>query len=142
MTPADKANFIKKLKATNGNVSKACRAAGVGRSTAYDHKKADPDFSRLWDDTIDEIVDSMEEEVFRRAVKGTLKPVFYKGEKVGQIREFSDTLLIFHLKALRPEKFRERFDIAQNIKGELDISISNQIDYIYGENPDETPENR
>jgi hypothetical protein len=35
--------------------------------------------------------------------------VFHQGQECGQIREYSDTLLIFMLKARRPEKFKERF---------------------------------
>jgi hypothetical protein len=31
---------------------------------------------------------------------------------VGVIREYSDTLLIFLLKGLRPAKYRERYDVA------------------------------
>ena len=49
----------------------------------------------------------MEAEARRRGVEGTLKPVFYKGEECGQVREYSDTLLIFLLKAHDP-KYRDR----------------------------------
>jgi hypothetical protein len=57
-------------------------------------------------------VDTLEAEADRRAAEGTLRPVFYKGEQCGEIREYSDTLLIFRLKALRPEKYRERSNVA------------------------------
>lgn len=133
LTADEKAKFIKKLKSTHGNVSRACRAVGISRTAAYDHKKADENFARLWDETIEAVSDEMEREAYRRAVQGTIKPVYYKGEKVGEIREFSDSLLQFMLKGNRPEKFRERFDIDQNIKGHLDISIDREIDSIYGD---------
>jgi hypothetical protein len=35
--------------------------------------------------------------------------VFYQGEKVGTVQKYSDTLLIFLMKGVRPEKYRERF---------------------------------
>lgn len=46
----------------------------------------------------------------RRAWKGTRKPVFHKGVVVGHIREYSDTLGMFLVKAKRPEyaDYRER----------------------------------
>jgi hypothetical protein len=34
------------------------------------------------------------------------------GRQVGSIREYSDMLLIFLLKGLRPAKYRERYDVA------------------------------
>lgn len=132
LTATEKAKFINKLKLTHGNVSRACKSVGISRNAAYEHKKTDENFSKLWDETLDAVCDEMEAEAYRRAVKGTLKPVFYQGEEVGKIREFSDSLLQFILKGNRPEKFRERFDIDQNIKGHLDISIDKQIDDLYG----------
>jgi hypothetical protein len=99
---------------THGNVSEACAAAQIGRQSAYDWRNDDADFAAAWDEALDEAADTMEREAWRRAVEGTEKPVFGslgRGEgtgEVGRIREYSDTLLIFMLKAARPEKFRER----------------------------------
>ena len=36
-----------------------------------------------------------------------MKPVFHKGEQCGVVREYSDTLMIFLLKARDPAKYRE-----------------------------------
>ena len=41
---------------------------------------------------------------------GVEKPVHYKGKRVDTVRRFSDTLLMFLLKARRPDIHRERFD--------------------------------
>jgi hypothetical protein len=49
----------------------------------------------------------MEEEARRRAVEGTKKPIFYRGQVVGHIRDYSDVLLMFLLTAHRPERYRE-----------------------------------
>lgn len=98
------------LFAECGNVSEACRGAGIGRTTAYRHRQADEAFALAWHDVEEEATDKMEAEAYRRGVKGVLKPVFQKGEEVGQIREFSDQLLIVLLKAHKPEKYRERID--------------------------------
>jgi hypothetical protein len=48
----------------------------------------------------------LEDEAVRRAYEGVERPVFQGGKQVGVVREYSDTLLIFLLKALRPEKYR------------------------------------
>lgn len=61
----------------------------------------------------------MEDEAFRRAVNGTEKPVYQGKELVGHVREYSDTLMIFMLKARRPEKFKDR--VASEISGGLTV---------------------
>lgn len=93
--------------ARTGNVKAACEAAKIGRRTAYDWRGADPEFAEAWDAAMEEAVDMLEAEGWRRAAKGVLKPVFQGGEKVGEIREYSDTLLIFLMKGHRPGRFRE-----------------------------------
>ena len=40
----------------------------------------------------------LETEAWRRAVKGTKKPVYQGGKKVGTITEYSNTLLMFLIK--------------------------------------------
>jgi hypothetical protein len=102
--------FLEAL-AGSANVRAACAAAGVGRSTAYDHRGRDGRFAEAWDDALDEACDVLEAEARRRAVKWTERPVYQGGERVGAVREYSDTLLIFLLKANRPEKYRDSYDI-------------------------------
>jgi hypothetical protein len=53
----------------------------------------------------------LEDEAVRRAYEGVEKPVCQMGKEVGVIREYSDTMLIFLLKGLRPAKYRERYDV-------------------------------
>jgi hypothetical protein len=95
------------LLAKGHTIAHAARAVGSGRTTVYTHRDADEAFRRAWDAAIDEGVEVLEEEVRRRAVDGVLKPVYQGGVKVGTIREYSDTLLIFSLKAKRPNVYRE-----------------------------------
>jgi len=73
-----------------GNVSEAARVAGVDRKTPYLRKANDLRFAAQWEDCIQEAADTLEQEANRRAMAG------------------SDLLLIFLLKGLRPEKYRER----------------------------------
>jgi len=84
----------------------AADAIGVSRRTAYTWRKQNPEFKLAWDAAIERGTDELEDEAKRRAWAGVEKPVFYQGAVVGHVREYSDTLLIFLLKARR-EKFRE-----------------------------------
>ena len=63
-------------------------------------------------------VDAFQEEAHRRAVQGIEKPVYQGGRLVGTVREYSDTLLIFLLKGLRPERYKERvyIDIEDRVR--------------------------
>lgn len=131
-----KQKFLAKLLSTAGNVAKASKAAGISRSAAYEHKTADADFSQSWDNIINEVADVMEEEVYRRGTKGVLEPVFYKGEMVAKIRKYSDRLLEFALKGKRPDVYRERFDVNQNVTGSLDLNIQATINQVYGDGDD------
>jgi hypothetical protein len=79
----------------------------MSRSAAYDWKKADHEFEKDWQAAEETGTDALEDEARRRAMDGVDKPVFYKGQRCGYVREYSDTLLIFTLKARRPEKYRE-----------------------------------
>ena len=101
--------FIAHL-ANGGTVSKACELAVVGRATAYRHRQSDEDFALAWADAEQESTERLEEEAFRRAFKGVRKPVHYQGLVVDFVEEYSDTMLIFLLKARKPDKYRERFD--------------------------------
>ncbi len=111
-----------------GTVTAACEAAGVARRTVYDARHADEDFALAWADVETESTESMELEARRRAVKGTDKPVFQGGIEVGRIREYSDTLLIFMLKARRPETYRDNVKIEHGgrVKLEQMTQLSDQ----------------
>lgn len=107
LTPKKRAEFLQCLLDA-GNVSRAALKIGMSRVRLYELKKEDEDFSAAWDEAIEIGIDALEEEARRRAYEGTDKPVFYQGYQCGAIREYSDTLMIFLLKAHRPEKFKER----------------------------------
>ncbi len=105
-TPKKKDKFIEHLRHT-GNVAASARMVGLGRSRAFELRKEDPAFGQAWEEAIDDFVDRCEEELRRRAVEGYKEDVFYGGKKVGEITKYSDVLLMFYLKSLRPGKYRE-----------------------------------
>jgi hypothetical protein len=59
----------------------------------------------------DQAAQTLEDEAVRRAYEGVERPVTVAGKRE-LVREYSDTLLIFLLKGLRPAKYRERYDVA------------------------------
>ncbi|HXF65635.1 MAG TPA: hypothetical protein VNK67_02905 [Burkholderiales bacterium] len=110
----DKAAFLEALAET-ANVTWACRAAGLPRRVAYEWREADRAFAKAWEEAVELGTDALEDEAIRRGHQGVDKPVYQGGRKVGTVREYSDTLLIFMLKARRPEKFKDRAEIDHKI---------------------------
>jgi hypothetical protein len=118
--------------AETANVSRACSAVSIARQTAYNRYEEDKEFAEKWEQAVAVGICALEDEANRRAFEGVDKPVFYQGQRTGQwvdkdgkpteskegavafkpnvIREYSDTLAIFMLKAHKPEKYRERFE--------------------------------
>ena len=90
-----------------GTVTHAASAAEIGRSTHYEWIKTDERYAGAYEDAKEAAGDSLEAEARRRAVLGVSEPVYYKGEVVGHVQKYSDTLLIFLLKGAKPEKYRD-----------------------------------
>jgi hypothetical protein len=110
LTAAKKSAMIVALGKV-GNVRGACILAKISRQTHYEWLGKDAEYGESCYDAFEDFADKLEAEVFRRGVVGDDRPIMYKGEKVGEVRERSDMLLLAALKALRPEKYRERFDV-------------------------------
>jgi hypothetical protein len=117
-TPRRARVFVETLRATGGNVSRACDAVSIGRQTAYDWRGEDEDFAAAWDEAVEAGLDDLEQEARRRAFEGLTQKKFTKGgqpiiDPVTQEqyfeRVYSDTILLRLLSAGRP-KFRERSD--------------------------------
>ncbi|MBX9745474.1 MAG: hypothetical protein K2X34_01135 [Hyphomonadaceae bacterium] len=89
----------------------AAAQARISRQALYTWRRTDPKFAHDWDEAIEAGTDLLERAALKRAVEGVKKPVFQGGEKVGEVTEYSDTLLIFLLKARRPAKYRERYEV-------------------------------
>ncbi len=89
------------------HVKDATEIAGISRTHPYKRRNEDEDFAKAWAEASELGTEALESEAGRRAYHGTLKPVYYKGNEVGQIREYSDTLLMFLLRALNPNKYRD-----------------------------------
>ena len=108
-----------------GIITVTCRKTKIGRSTVYEWLESDSDFVKKKEDAEKEAIELLEGEARRRAFQGTLKPVFYQGERCGSIREYSDSLAMFILKAKKPE-YRDRVTTEMvTPNGGIDINVYN-----------------
>ena len=94
----------------NGNNLRSCEAAGIVRSTLNKWQEI-PEFLALYTLAKDDAIDQLLHAARTRAVDGVRKPVFYRGKRCGYVPEYSDSLLMFLLKGLKPETFRDRVDM-------------------------------
>lgn len=86
----------------------AVAAAGISMPTLYGWRKEDDAFRLEEQAAISQGADRMEDELVRRAIEGVREEVYYKGKRVGERMKYSDLLLIFALKAARPEKYGDK----------------------------------
>jgi len=96
--------FLQALGAT-GNVSAACMAADITRSTAYRSRETSVRFREGWDEALTTAMELLEAEARRRAMT------------------VSDTLLIFLLKAHNPAKYRDRYEPPPVIDAEFEETV-------------------
>lgn len=109
-TDDERARFLQAL--SDGlSVTGAATYAGIGRRTVYEMRARDPEFAEAWASAYEAGTDAFEDEARRRAMQGTSKPVFYRGEVVGHVQEHSDRLMELFLRARRPHLYRERVDV-------------------------------
>lgn len=107
--------FLDALEDT-ASVTVACRRAEVSRKTAYQTRQRDAEFAAQWEEALHLGVYTLEDEAIRRARDGVTKPVYQQGREVGAVQEYSDTLLMFLLKAHLPERYRENLDLTSGGK--------------------------
>ena len=118
-TPEKRELFLAALK-TNGNITVSASQAKLNRNTVRYHLDHDEEFAAEVAEAIDESIDRMEEEVVRRGFRGVPKGVYYQGKKVDEELQYSDTLAIRTLEALRPEKWATRSNI--NFQGSVNVT--------------------
>ena len=117
--PNWKPAFLESLR-TTGNVTAAARAVAIDRAKIYGVRKKSETFAKQWDEAIDIATEVLEEEARRRAETGVKEAVYHNGVVVGHNFKYSDTLLIFLLKAHKPEKYRDNFTLRHEGKIDLD----------------------
>jgi hypothetical protein len=90
--------FIEAL-AECGIVDEACRRVGMSDTAAYALRRrpCGEHFRRAWDAAIEYSEHRGYEAARDRMIHGVARPVFYKGEQVGEWRHFAERLTIYML---------------------------------------------
>lgn len=93
--------------AETGMVREAVRRSGVPRASLYRKRARDARFAAAWAAALDAGLDQLRDEAVRRALTGEERPVWWRGAAVGAVRQYSDALLMFLLRAHQPRIYRE-----------------------------------
>lgn len=98
--------FIEAL-AASGCVAEACRHVGMSETSARAlyNRHCGAAFRHAWDAALDCGMPRLEEAVMSRSIKGVPRPIFYKGEQVGEWRHFDERLAMFLLRRRRPARY-------------------------------------
>lgn len=124
LTPKKKASagewktVLLRVLAKTANVRASCQAANVSRQVAYQHRTEDAVFREQWEMALEEALELLEEAARKRAMKS------------------SDVLLIFLLKAHRPEKYREQRSVRPETVSKDSASI-HEVTFDYRKLSDE-----
>ena len=97
--------------AKTGSYTKAGQYAGIDIALHYYWLHKDPSYSERFEEASQCVGDVLEGVAIDRAVNGTLRGVYYKGEKVDTEIEYHDRLLTFVLKGAKPYKYADRVDL-------------------------------
>jgi hypothetical protein len=100
--------FIRALRATGCNVSKACTMSGLTKLQADTLRQRLDAFARAWDDTYEGVTDDLEEAGLKRAIEGVVEPVFWRGVEIGTRRNYSDAVLTMMLQGRRSGVYKQR----------------------------------
>lgn len=120
VTPEKLAPFLG-LIAQGYTISHAAKVAGFSRYAVYRLKADNAAFADALAEAEEAGTQFLEEEARRRAVEGVERPLVSNGQVIATVRDYSDTLLIFLLKARRPNVYRERFSVDQTINGTINV---------------------
>lgn len=119
-----KRKFIEALQ-QRGVVLHACQESGVSRSSAYRWYEEDEGFALAWEDAIELSNDTIESEMYRRAVEGRDRVLITEGQgskgnaysqRQTWVKETSDSLLKFIAQSRKPERFREQHQVSHEHK--------------------------
>jgi len=105
-TPEKQIAFIEAL-AECGIVDEACRRVGMSDTSVYELRRrpCGAPFREAWDAAIDYSMHFIESGAINRARNGVPRPIFYKGEQVGEWRHFDERLTMFLLRTYRPHRY-------------------------------------
>ena len=103
--------FLRQLRRLH-YLQPAADATGVDRATVWRWRAHDPDFAAAYGTVLEQTTEDLEAAAVRRATRRV---------------EPSDTLLIFLLKARRPDVYRDRVDVRARVDATVDATVT-QLD--------------
>jgi len=100
--------FLKAL-ANCGCVTHAAASVGMSKQSAHNlyNRPGAASFRRAWDAALDCALRLVEDGMWSRAINGVARPIFYKGEQVGEYRHYDNRLGMFLLRYRRPHRYAE-----------------------------------
>jgi len=103
--------FIEKL-ADCSSVTAAARHVGMSRESArrLRRRPCGRSFRDAWDAALDCAYAEVEEAAMERSKNGIARPIFYKGEQVGEWRHYDERLTMFLLRFRRRHRFGPEAD--------------------------------
>ena len=111
--PERQTEFIEAL-AESGCVADACARVGMSESSAYQLRRR-PDavhFRQAWEAAVAHAIRRLSDAAMSRALHGVARPVFYKGEQIGERRYFDERLTQFMLRYNDPVRYGRWRDAA------------------------------
>lgn len=114
--------FLRAL-AMHGMESKAALAAGTTLRQVNRFKNECIEFESACDEAFQHATDQLESAARERAIRGTPKGVWHKGELVGEEVVYSDSLLQFLLKGHRRDKLGDKTEVTGANGGPITIAI-------------------
>jgi len=103
----------------SGLVGLAAESAGICRDLHARWMKGGAAYRKAFEDAHERGIEAMESEARRRAVAGVQETVWYEGIKCGTRQRYSDNLLMFLLKAARPDTYAERAQVAMDVRHQI-----------------------
>lgn len=143
-TPEKQLAFIEHLAIT-GCVRSAAVLVGMSVQSAYAlRQRTDATAFRIaWRIALDHGVERLADAAYARALHGTPRPVFYRGEQIGEVQHFDERLTMFLLRYRNPTRFGKWLDGMQAVQhpeaqGVLLARAKNMLEetLLSGENPD------
>jgi hypothetical protein len=85
-----KSRFIKILKNKSGNISSACEAIGIGRTTFYDWCKKDKKFNEEVEAAAESLIDLAESKLVEKINDGNISAITFLLKTKGRKRGYSE----------------------------------------------------
>jgi hypothetical protein len=101
---------------------KSAKSIGTSGRRMLSECEQDKEFATACEDAMHFFRESVEEEVYRRAVEGVEEPVFYKGSVCGHVTKYSDTMLSLLVKKENPA-FGEKLKVDTTIHGGVLLTL-------------------